>query len=163
MRVTLRSASLLALVGCALGCGHSSARQTYVSDDTTGGEFAAAHEALEPTGSSLRVSSGTIRRAAIISVLDRGLGRFLQGVRVDAAKDGKRFVGFRLLDLYSGTPAFQKVDLVPGDVVTAVNTLSVERPEQALRAFESLRTAPALIVDYLRDGQERRLKFVIED
>lgn len=157
---------LVACLSCALGCGSNTARQEFMPEESAGGDFASfegAQNSPAPRQQMTRASTGNMSRATVLSVLDAGLGRFLQGVRVDAVQEDGHFVGFRVLELYSQDPDFQRVDLVPGDVVTAINTLSIERPENALRAFESLRTAPALVVDYLRNGESRRLNFTIED
>ena len=49
------------------------------------------------------------------------------------------------------------------DVVQKVNGKSIEKPEQAFDVAESLRTAPVLLVDYLRDGKPRQLSIAITD
>jgi type II secretory pathway component PulC len=72
-----------------------------------------------------------------------------------------RFQGFRILSLQ---PAefWSQVDLREGDVVTAVNGQSIEAPEKAFEVFESLRSAPALRVWLVREGQPRELVLPIE-
>ena len=96
-------------------------------------------------------------------VLDGGLGRFLQGVVTEPELADGRFVGFRLVSLYPDDERMRAVDLVPGDVITSVNGQSIERPEQALRVWSSLRVASELLVDYRREGEERQLRFAIVD
>jgi type II secretory pathway component PulC len=51
----------------------------------------------------------------------------------------------------------------PGDVVLSVNGRSIERPDAAHEVFQSLRSAPALVVRLVRDGKERTLTFEIAD
>jgi len=106
---------------------------------------------------------GEIARAALAVVLDGGLGRFLQGVVTEPELADGRFVGFRLVSLYPDDERMRAVDLVPGDVITSVNGQSIERPEQALRVWSSLRVASELLVDYRREGEERQLRFAIVD
>jgi len=78
-----------------------------------------------------------------------------------APRAGRRFVGFRIAELRG--PRWRGIDLKPGDVVTAVNGFSIERPEQAQQAFLSLAVASELRVDYERDGQPRTLRLAIVD
>jgi hypothetical protein len=106
---------------------------------------------------------GTIRRSDLVAVLDAGLGRFLQGVQIEASLDDGRFVGFRLVSLYPDDPRFRSIDLAPGDVVVRVNGQSVERPEQAFQVWDGLRVASQLLVEYLRAGERREIRFDIVD
>jgi type II secretory pathway component PulC len=101
-----------------------------------------------------------LERAQVNAVVSQGLGRFLQKVDVEPSFAGGRFQGFRIVAL---RPAefWQGVNLKPGDVVTQVNGLPIERETQAYDAFQSLRAAPELRVDYLRAGEPRVLLYPI--
>ena len=110
-----------------------------------------------------RVSTGTISREELLSVLDDGLGRFLQGVETEPAFHKGTFVGFRIVSLFPGEPAFASLDLRPGDTVTRINGKPIERPEQAAAVWEDLRTASNLVVDYRRGGEKHALRFTIID
>ena len=68
-------------------------------------------------------------------------------------KAGK-FHGFRIAALQA-TGVLAGVDLKPGDVVTRVNGMPIEHPEEALEAFNSLEVASELRVAYERDGRAR--------
>jgi type II secretory pathway component PulC len=108
--------------------------------------------------------AGAIRRSEVRQAINAGLGTFLQRVTFDVDhpvfRDHK-FVGFKIVSLNG--PGWTNVDLKPGDVVTAVNGFTVERPEQALQAFSSLAVASELRVDYERDGQPRAFRLAIMD
>jgi hypothetical protein len=110
-----------------------------------------------------RVSEGVIARTELLPVLDDGLGRFLQNVQTEPAFHKGAFVGFRIVSLFPGEPAFASLDLRPGDTVTRINGKPIERPEQAIAVWEELRTASDLIVDYQRDGEAHALRFAIVD
>ncbi len=110
-----------------------------------------------------RVSTGVISRDELLPVLDEGLGRFLQNVEIEPAFHKGAFVGFRIVSLFPGEPAFASLDLRPGDTVTRINGKPIERPEQAASVWENLRTAPNLVVDYRRNGEEHALRFTIVD
>jgi len=110
-----------------------------------------------------RVSTGSISRDELLPVLDGGLGRFLQNVETEPAFHQGSFVGFRIVSLFPGEPAFASLDLRPGDTVTRINGKPIERPEQAAAVWENLRTASNLVVDYRRGGEEHALRFTIVD
>jgi len=74
-----------------------------------------------------------------------------------------KFHGFRVAELRGGPNDWSGVDLKPGDVVTAVNGFPIERPEQALEAFQSLAVASELRVDLEREGEPRSLRWAITD
>jgi hypothetical protein len=110
-----------------------------------------------------RVSTGAISRDELLPVLDGGLGRFLQNVETEPAFHKGSFVGFRIVSLFPGEPAFASLDLRPGDTVTRINGKPIERPEQAAAVWEDLRTASNLVVDYRREGEVHALRFAIVD
>lgn len=105
---------------------------------------------------------GAVWRHDVRAIVDAGLGRFLQRVDVEPSLAGNSFVGFRIVAL---RPAqwWHGVDLKPGDVVTAVNGMPIERDIEAYEAFKSLVSAEAIRVSYLRDGQRQELVYRIVD
>jgi len=110
-----------------------------------------------------RVSTGVISREELVPVLDGGLGRFLQNVQTEPVFHKGAFVGFRIVSLFPGEPAFASLDLRPGDTVTRINGRRIERPEQAAAVWEDLRTASNLVVDYRRNAERHALRFTIVD
>jgi len=98
----------------------------------------------------------------VATVVDAGFGTFLERVQVEPSLDAGRFRGWTIVELRP--PAFwEAVDLKPGDVVTSVNGLPIEREMDAWTAFQSLKTAGALDVSYYRAGAERKLAYRILD
>ncbi|MFW5876844.1 MAG: hypothetical protein ACOCXM_08915 [Myxococcota bacterium] len=123
--------------------------------------------AAEPRAEAAAVQGshvdGRIHREELLPVLEAGLGRFLQGVETrPVVRDGE-FIGFRLVTLWPEDPRFRDLPLGAGDVVTRVNGQPIERPGQALQVWNGLRVASALYVEYLRDGEEKDLRFAIVD
>lgn len=104
----------------------------------------------------------TLKRSDVVSVLDSGFGNFLQRVLVEPSLADGRFRGWTIVDLRP-TGFWEAVDLKPGDIVTSVNGLPIERDTEAFDAFESLRTADALAVVLVRDGTQRTLAYRIVD
>jgi type II secretory pathway component PulC len=107
---------------------------------------------------------GPLTRAEIEALLSRGLGTFLARIDVSPVLDGSRFVGFRLDradDLAEWNASGADIHL--GDVILRVNGIRIERPEQALWAFERLRIAPAIEVELVRNGSPRTIRSPIVD
>ena len=74
-----------------------------------------------------------------------------------------KFQGWRVVGLRAGDPLWQGTDLVPGDVVTAVNARPIERPEQAFAAFQSLAVAKELRITYERHNARREIVYPIDE
>lgn len=103
----------------------------------------------------------SLTRAEVKGAVERGLGAFLQHITVEdwpVMREGK-FYGFTLRTI----PADWGVDLKPGDVVTRVNGIVPERPEQADAALRTLETAASLRIEYERDGEARIFELPIVD
>jgi general secretion pathway protein C len=153
--------ALVALAAQVSGCARASAPAA-----------ASAPVADEPvaalsSGSSASAPRGPHRaltRALIEETLSEGLGAFLSRVSVAPVVQGTRFVGFRLEsaeDLEAWRTA--GADLRVGDVVQRINGQTIERPEQALWAFEQLRIARGVEVVGLRGTTPFRVYSPIVD
>ena len=120
--------------------------------------------APEPGVCTAFVKSGVLKRLAVVRVVDAGIGRWLAGgAEVERKIAKSRFQGWEIRRLYPGDPCYAAVDLRPQDVVIQVNGKPIEKPEQAFDVLTSLRTAPALVVDFLRDGQPQKLTLQIAE
>jgi S1-C subfamily serine protease len=144
------------------------ARPDYVllpdeDDPAAGGHAEPAGEIGAAPAPGPRVSEGTILRNELLPVLDGGPGRFLQGIQIRAWMVDGRFAGWEIVSYRPKDPRYATVDLTAGDVVTSVNGVRLERPDQLQQVWDGLRTAPALVVDYLRGAEPRRLQFAIAD
>jgi type II secretory pathway component PulC len=93
-------------------------------------------------------------------VVDAGLGRFLAHVVIEPRISAGKFTGWTIMAL-EPPDMWQGVDIKPGDVVTRVNGMPIERETEAYDAFQAVRQAPTLEVSYLRQNQPRTLKFTI--
>ncbi|HVH47103.1 MAG TPA: hypothetical protein VM925_32395 [Labilithrix sp.] len=130
----------------------------------------AAHEAAgRPQSAGETTAGGTaparpitsLKRKAVKETIAQGLGAFLQNVSLEdwpVMHDGK-FHGFKIRTI---NPQWG-VDLKPGDVVTRVNGIVPEHPEEADAALRSLEKAGSLKVDFERDGKAKTLELPIVD
>jgi type II secretory pathway component PulC len=146
------SLALVSLLACA--CGES-----------TPPPRAARSETSPPKGDApaprLAKPVTSLRRAQVKETIAQGLGMFLQNVTVEdwpVMHDGK-FYGFKIRTI---NPAWG-VDLKPGDVVTRVNGVVPEHPEEADAALRSLEKAASLKVDFEREGKAKTLELPIVD
>jgi hypothetical protein len=115
---------------------------------------------VAPPGKGLR--TGTIERARLIAVLDGGPGAFLRQLEVTPRMDGQRFVGWQLVQLIDQTGPLHDVDVVPGDVLLAVNGKPLSRPDQLQAVWDSLRTANQIDAELWRGDAKLTLSFAIE-
>lgn len=103
----------------------------------------------------------SLRRSEVKHTIARGLGYFLQNVSVEdwpVMREG-RFHGFRIRTINESWG----IDLHAGDVVTRVNGMPIEHPDEADAAMRSLERARALRVDFEREGKPRTLELPITD
>jgi len=103
---------------------------------------------------------GKLYREDVVSFVDAGFPGLLERMDVDAHVRNGKFVGWTLLALYP-MDFWADIDLKPGDVVTSVNGMPIERDTEAYACFQSMKTAPRLSVRYLRAGAPRELVFEI--
>ena len=154
----IRIAVVLACAGPMLassGCGGGNKAPASAPAPT-----ASAPPPVRPRGELPQVP-GHLPRAAVLATLSRGLGAFLGRLDTEPVVESGHFRGWRIVRLRD--PLFKDVDLSPGDVVTRVNGKPIERPEQALNAFQGLAMDPQLRVAYERNGKPRELVYVIDD
>jgi hypothetical protein len=113
-----------------------------------------------PVGKGLR--TGSIDRAHLLAVLDAGPGAFLRQVEVTAHLDGQRFVGWELVQLIDHGGPLADVDVVPGDVLLAVNGNPISRPDQLQTVWDGLRNANEVTAQLWRGNTKLELKFAVE-
>jgi hypothetical protein len=104
--------------------------------------------------------AGHLRRGEVDQVLvQQGPPWVLRRVMPEEVirKDGK-FTGWRLV----GLPDDWRIDLKPGDVVSRVNGLPVETPDEAWEAWKSVAKAPEIRISLTRDGAARELVIPID-
>lgn len=103
---------------------------------------------------------GTLQRADVERIIDAGFGRFLSHVEVEPSVSAGKFKGWSIVALQP-PELWNGIDLRPGDIVTRVNGLPIEREMEAFDAFQAVRAADKLEVSYLRQSQPRTLTYAI--
>jgi general secretion pathway protein C len=136
-----------------------------VSDDAGAPEDAqaslpAADKTLRPKPNSGDPTYyGLLDRTGLNAVIDQGLGRVLARIKLSPAMRSGRFEGFRVTEI---DPTWSSAGLFVDDVILRLNEQPIERPEQALLAFESLRVASEVVLELNRAGEKVWLRYGIE-
>jgi hypothetical protein len=107
---------------------------------------------------AVRVPDGALDRGVLEVVLREGPPWLLERVPVEEVLDGGKFVGWRVQELPFD---WQGIELQPGDVVTAVNAMPIETPNDFWAAWTSLSVASELKIAYLRDGEAKEMSIPI--
>lgn len=134
-------------------------------DERVPGEDAAApaDDGAQRLAPRVRVRHGTIERAALDAVLDRGPGAFLGGLELKPHFRDRRFTGWEIVRIRHGERRIGDADLQPGDVVTMINDRIIVRPRHLQALWVELRAADAIVVQARRDGQPFELRFDVID
>jgi membrane-associated protease RseP (regulator of RpoE activity) len=176
-RVSGMRAVLLSMVFFPWACSPKVAVQTTPLDDDVamahGGRMPAPVEAappvptepvvqrpLAPPGKGLR--NGTIPRDRLLAVLDAGAGMFLRQLELAPKLAGERFVGWQLVQLVDKLSPLADLDIVPGDVLLAINGKPLSRPDQLQTIWDSLRTANEVTAQLWRGDNQLTITFAIE-
>src|SRR5262249_236822 len=113
-----------------------------------------------------RPARAELTRTALNAALDAGPGAFLAKVRVVAARSAGRFLGWESEGLWprGAVRPGAAGGLERGDIVTAVNGRTLERPEALPALFQELRGASEVVVEFRRGLERRMARFpVVED
>lgn len=145
----------LSLASVACGGGTAPAKTAQVAPPPS------TPTAPTTTAAAVAPRTTSLKRSQVKQGIARGLGYFLQNVTVEdyPVMHGNKFYGFKIKTI----SAELGVDLQPGDVVTRVNGMSIERPEEADAAMRSLEKAPSLKVDFERNGKPLALELPITE
>lgn len=160
------ASTALAFTACATGAPASTAPEPVAPEPepmVVPAPAPVAAPAPAPRTCDMFAKPGVLKRAPLVRAIDAGLPRWLQGVQGDRVLANHRFAGWLVKSLHPGDPCYAEVDLRPGDIVQKVNGKSIEKPEQAFDVLQSLRTAPALTVDYMREGKPSQISIPISE
>ncbi|HFD81155.1 MAG TPA: type II secretion system protein GspC [Gammaproteobacteria bacterium] len=104
---------------------------------------------LENTGNGSRAAAFSRYRDEI----RKNPSAFMDYVRATPARQGGKFIGFRLA---AGRQrgALRELGLQPGDIVTAINGVTIDSPAKGMKAMQALGEGDTVSVTLLRGGQE---------
>lgn len=120
-------------------------------------------DAAVPLAPREKIRHGTIERAALDAVLDRGPGAFLGGLELKPHFRDRRFTGWVIVRIRDDQGRLGNADLQPGDIVMLINGRIILRPRHLQALWVELRAADAIVVHAQRDGQPFELRFDVID
>ena len=115
-----------------------------------------------PDSQILPAGPPTISKVAYENALAQSPGHFFQRMPVTPVLAGKRFIGYSVIALY-GDVAPHPEGVFIGDVVTKVNGLEINTPDNFHKAWVAARGRRTLTVDVLRNNTSRRITYRIID
>jgi type II secretory pathway component PulC len=156
--------AVLWVTSTLLACGGARPARSASETQTASSSSPTVASASDTPPAATARRPGPLTRSEADALVAQGLGAWLARVRVAPVFQTGHFVGFRLeaardLDAWHAAGA----DVRVGDVIQRVNGIRMERPEQALWAFERLRIAQAIEVQLLRDGSTVTVRSPIVD
>lgn len=80
--------------------------------------------------------------------------RLLDVVRAMPVMENGKLAGYRVFPV-ANSRVFSQLGLQPGDVVTAVNGMSLDNPAQSMQVLNNLRTSDQISITFLRNGQQQ--------
>ena len=101
----------------------------------------------------LEQEPGVFRRSQIARLLEFGPAVILEHVDTEPSYEEGRFVGFMIVDFSDQAHSYVSPELRVGDVITHLNLVQVERPDDYLEVWNQLGEATEIRVDFLRDGE----------
>ena len=113
---------------------------------------------VQPPAETPKAPEGQLDRAQLEVILRQGPSWLFQRVPIEEVMDNNKFVGWRVQEV---PVEWKSVDLMAGDVVTSVNGMALETPNDFWTAWTSLSVASELKVAYLREGEPRELSIPI--
>lgn len=149
------SAPVLVLAGAALvaqlaGCAGD--RPRHAAPPSTAATAAAPAEPEEV------VPPGSLSRRKVDAALKEGPPWLLSRVQVEEVLRKGAFVGWRVVAMPTG---WEGAGLRPGDVVTKVNGLGIEKPDDLFAVWTDVAAAKELRIAYERDGKAEELAMPI--
>lgn len=119
------------------------------SEEGEADDSADTSESGEPTSDG---STASVTRAKLDEFLDKGTPYVLTVVTVEPSHtDG--FQGFQIVDVTRGAREFMMPQIQVGDVVTHVNGIKIQRPDDLTQAWRSLNKVSSIRIDFKRQGE----------
>jgi general secretion pathway protein C len=88
--------------------------------------------------------------------------RLMDVVRAMPFKENGRFAGYRVFPA-NNPRLFAQMGLKPGDIVTAVNGISLDNPADSMRILSKLKTSDQVSVTFTRNGQQQTEVLQMQD
>jgi hypothetical protein len=148
--VLLGSGLVAALV--VTGCADETRQRARVPEAPTKDTAAEAEVPEE------NVPAGSLARSRVDAVLRKGPPWLLAHVEVEEVLRKGTFIGWRVVSMPAG---WEGSGIKPGDVVTRVNGLGLEKPDDFFSAWTAVAGSKEIRVAYERDGKAEEVAMPI--
>lgn len=88
--------------------------------------------------------------------------RLMDVVRAMPVMENGKFAGYRV-EPANNPRLFEQMGLKPGDIVTAVNGISLDNPADSMRILSKLKTSDQVSITLTRDGQQQTEVLQMQD
>lgn len=123
-----------------------------------------AEEPREPVKRAVEEGERTyVGEKRVETLLEHGPQYLFQVVSVEPVREGGSFRGYRIVDAANAAMEIMKSKLRVGDVVTKVNGVPIEKPDDYLAAWKKLKHRAVLEVEYRRDGESDRALWYVRE
>ncbi len=113
---------------------------------------------ISPTGQEPEVT-----RTQVSSFMRRGPAYLLTRIEVEPVHTDSGFGGFKLVKASDGVSTFMQPQMQLGDVVTHINGIRVERPDDYLQAWNALAKTEWIRVDFKRGEEKLHAVWAVKD
>lgn len=105
--------------------------------------------------------AGVITESQRKRLLDKGPPYIFQVVQVEPAKQDGEFRGYEIVGAKPEAQEAMSPQLEVGDVITRINGVAIERPEDYMEAWEKFAGGEDVHMDLLRDGDKQEADWVV--
>lgn len=116
----------------------------------------------QPRAQERQRPEGVIFRDDIRRLRNFGPSLVLEHVDTDPRHEDGRFVGFRIVDVSERAHHYISPQLRVGDVITHINLVRLQRPDDYLEAWNTLEDVDEIRIDFLRDGEAGHALWSVE-
>ncbi len=115
---------------------------------------------VQPTGDA--EGEGAITGEHLRYLRQRGPSVVLEHVETRPHHQDGRFVGFEIVAISEAAGVYAEPDLQIGDVITHVNLVRMQKPDDYMEAWETLEEASEIRIDFKRDGEDGHVLWPVE-
>ena len=168
-------AALILMTGCATNSGtKSDATSGPMSDPPADKTAGTVPDGPEPVISQTAVPKGytapestsdspAVTRAQVEQFMDNGPAYVFTVVTVDPARNGSgAFIGYQIVEVTSAARSVMMPQIRVGDVVTHLNGVKLEKPDDLIEAWKALKQIDVAVVDFTRQGESMQATWSIE-
>lgn len=100
---------------------------------------------------------GVVTQQQLDRLQSLGPSVVMEHVVTEPVRDDGQFVGFEIVEVSDTARRHIEPDLQTGDVITHVNQVRLEMPDDYMEAWKTLEEADEIRVDLVRDGDEQEV------